>query len=151
MIKKCSRCKEEKSTSDFYKWKYGGDGLKSACKECLNKDKSLYYKNSEKCRNRTKKYDKDKRKELKIEVMSHYSNGQPTCKCCGEDEYEFLSIDHTKKNGKEHRKQGIASKALYRWLKKNNYPKEYRVLCMNCNLAYGIDDCCPHQFEDYKI
>jgi hypothetical protein len=33
---------------------------------------------------------------------------------------------------------------LYLWLKQNNYPPGFRVLCMNCNFAIGHSGYCPH-------
>lgn len=33
------------------------------------------------------------------------------------------------------------------WLKKNNYPPGFRVLCMNCNFSLGMRGYCPHQKE----
>ena len=33
---------------------------------------------------------------------------------------------------------------FYRWLKKNKYPKAFRVLCHNCNVSYGLYGYCPH-------
>ena len=34
---------------------------------------------------------------------------------------------------------------LFQYLKRNNYPPGYRVLCMNCNFAMGHFGYCPHQ------
>ncbi|MBA7602023.1 hypothetical protein ES703_09108 [subsurface metagenome] len=33
---------------------------------------------------------------------------------------------------------------IYEYLKSNNYPLGYRVLCMNCNFAIGVYGYCPH-------
>jgi len=47
MIKLCSRCKEAKSYSEFYKTKYMKNGLTSHCKKCQNemdKNKRQMYK-----------------------------------------------------------------------------------------------------------
>lgn len=66
------------------------------------------------------------------------------CTCCGETEYVFLCIDHIKGKGRQHRKE-IGASALYRWLKKNNYPDGFQVLCWNCNSAKYILGKCPHQ------
>ncbi len=84
------------------------------------------------------------RLKLKIDVFEYY--GGCVCKCCGEDEIKFLTLDHTNGGGNNHRKE-IGNKggyAMYLWVKKNNYPKGYRVLCMNCNLAIGAYGVCPH-------
>ena len=44
-----------------------------------------------------------------------------------------LSIDHIKGGGNRHRdKLGNDGSGVYRWLKKENYPTGYQVLCMNC-------------------
>jgi hypothetical protein len=85
-------------------------------------------------------------KNLKYNVMKHYSVPIPHCKCCGENELEFLTIDHIYNNGKEHRKSlGSGGKSLYDWLKKNNYPEGYDVLCMNCNMNKRFNEICSHQ------
>lgn len=82
------------------------------------------------------------RKKLKLQVFAAYGN---KCVCCGETAEPFLTIDHEKRDGKEHRKV-VGAAGLYRWLKKNNFPKEgFRLLCMNCNFAIRFGDPCPHQ------
>jgi hypothetical protein len=67
------------------------------------------------------------------------------CRCCGEDRYEFLAIDHVNGSGIKHRQRVGISMALL--LKKEGYPQDgrYQVLCHNCNLAKGFYGRCPHQ------
>lgn len=68
------------------------------------------------------------------------------CACCGEAQNEFLSIDHIDGGGREHRRQiGTGANVLYHWLRKNDYPEGFRVLCHNCNAARGFYGYCPHQ------
>jgi len=83
---------------------------------------------------------------LKLEVLSHYSNGKPKCACCGWDkDMAGLSIDH--KHGRNDPKEpkGLSSEQLYRYLRKSGYPHEFRVLCLNCNAAIGHHGKCPHK------
>jgi hypothetical protein len=107
-----------------------------------------YYHNNKDYRDKLKEQGKNNRRALRMEVMSHYSGGKPFCECCKETEYEFLSVDHIDGGGAEHRKQGLTSKAFYRWLKANGLPEGYRVLCMNCNFAIGVHGSCPHQRKE---
>jgi hypothetical protein len=80
---------------------------------------------------------------LRQTVLSHYGN---RCTCCGETTYEFLAIDHINNNGAKHRKEiGLGGSRIYRWLKDNNYPDGFQVLCHNCNQAKGHYGECPHQ------
>ena len=75
------------------------------------------------------------------------------CACCGEATFEFLSIDHIDNSGAVHRKHlrhgegdnGGGGMRTYLWLKRNGYPPGFRVLCRNCNAAYGELGYCPHQ------
>lgn len=69
------------------------------------------------------------------------------CACCGEAGYEFLTIDHPKGDGQEHRKAVGNGTAVYWDLKKRGYPAEYRLLCMNCNHSRGMYGYCPHNPE----
>lgn len=78
---------------------------------------------------------------LKRLVFNAY--GGCHCACCGVSHMEFLSIDHVNNDGAEHRRL-VHAAALYGWLKRNNFPTGYRVLCMNCNFATGHGGYCPH-------
>lgn len=85
--------------------------------------------------------DKKKGRKLKAEVISHYSGGTLKCACCGETKTDLLSINCTNNGGKQHRK---STGHFYYWLKRNNYPPGFQVLCMNCNCAKGWSGYCPH-------
>jgi len=66
------------------------------------------------------------------------------CVCCGENNLEFLCIDHINGGGNKHRKKVGHGGTFYRWLRKNNMPEGYRVLCHNCNQSIGYYGYCPH-------
>ena len=58
-----------------------------------------------------------------------------SCRMCGISDLRVLSIDHVKGNGYLWRKEnthGASGARLYQWLKKNKYPQDFQVLCMNC-------------------
>jgi hypothetical protein len=73
-----------------------------------------------------------KRKNIKdrADAISYYGG---KCAICGEDLFIFLTIDHINNNGAEHRKK--VGHKLATWLRQNNYPEGFQVLCMNCNHA----------------
>ena len=73
---------------------------------------------------------KQKRKELKEFVLTHYGNDKLACVHCGESRLACLSIDHIKGRGKEHRR--MVGSHMYLWLKSNDFPEGYQTLCMNC-------------------
>lgn len=112
------------------------------CKDCLKKrNRKKYLRNKISIRTGQKKYELSN----KLKIIKEYGG---KCSCCGEDTVEFLTIDHINNDGAECRKntnQGTGGK-LYRWLIKNNYPKDnYQLLCYNCNCAKGFFGYCPHQ------
>lgn len=90
--------------------------------------------------------------KLKKIVLTHYSNGH--IKCMLHQKYfpmddpitdiRVLTIDHINGNGAKQRKK--IGKALssghpfYRWLRNNNYPNGYQVLCMNCQFIKRIEN-----------
>jgi hypothetical protein len=96
---------------------------------------------------KTKK--RDKRFALKAHVMQVYGNG--CCACCGETELGFLTIDHVNNDGAAHRRRNGGSQhafcgvEIYAWLRRNNYPEGFQVLCYNCNCAKGKLGECPHE------
>ena len=92
----------------------------------------------------------------KYDALIHYtlrydpSATEPYCRCtgCKTNVIELLVIDHKKKRTKK--EKGLAGKPLYEYLKKNNYPDGYQVLCFSCNFVKGQYDQCPHLFEKYS-
>jgi hypothetical protein len=86
-----------------------------------------------------------KRKGYKIKCFSHYSD-TISCACCNCSDIEVLSIDHINGGGRNHLKElGISGGYnFYGWLKKNDYPSGYQILCLNCNSAKSHGQC-PHQ------
>ena len=82
---------------------------------------------------------RDWARRLREEAIAHYGG---KCACCGERAFEFLSFDH---NGG---RKKINTGNMAWWLRKNNYPKGFRVLCHNCRAARELYGYCPH---DEKI
>lgn len=74
----------------------------------------------------------------RIAAIDHYGG---SCAYCGETVFIFLSIDHINNNGCQHRKNMCKgsnnSINIGAWLRRNNYPTGFQVLCMNCNHAKG--------------
>lgn len=85
--------------------------------------------------------------QRKVDVFTHYSKGQPKCACCNETIIEFLALDHINNDGAKDRAKGLSGDMIYRYVKKNNYPKGFQILCHNCNQARGHskDKICPHK------
>lgn len=73
------------------------------------------------------------------EVLNVYGK---SCSCCDEKVKEFLSVDHVEGGGTSHRRTingGGGGRHLYLWLKRNNWPSGFRILCRNCNYAIYIN------------
>lgn len=110
-------------------------------KEHLRKIQKIWIKNNA-ARLRTK--GQRLRAEFRLTILNMYGG---RCACCGITEPKFLAIDHINGGGNKHRKT-LGSKggaSFYSWLKRNNYPTGFQVLCHNCNMAKGFYGQCPHQ------
>lgn len=144
--KRCSKCKEIKSFSEYFKQTNGKHGLKSYCKECCKiYNLEWYHKNPENAKESKKRWvdaNKDKRKEYQIkykdrqresQYQRHYgittqdyeemfSNQNGVCAACGNPQTKRLFVDHSHETG------------------------EVRgLLCHNCNAALG------HAKDNVKI
>jgi len=112
-----------------------------------NPNRKIYWKKYNDKRNKEEftKYKRAWTLKYKMLAMKHYCNSDiPFCNCCGEKEIKFLTIDHINGGGSKHRKS-INNNRICHWLFKNNYPKGFRVLCMNCNFSRGKYGYCPHE------
>lgn len=87
-----------------------------------------------------KAYDIAYKAGLKLEIMTHYCDGAPHCQWpdgCkwNVTEVGYLTIDHINGGGTKHCRAIGGKGRLYGWLKKNNYPGGFRVLCYNHNCS----------------
>ncbi len=134
--------------SDYYKHPTHKDGHDSKCKECqkqYQKDhRALQLQNPTWAQE-----DKEKRKEYRVsnnerfnyllrrwrknvkeEVLAAYCNGHVQCARCKFSDPRALTIDHIHGGGTRHRKE--IGNHLHEWLRANDYPPGFQVLCMNC-------------------
>lgn len=119
----CPICKEELPKSKF-SLNVDGSIRKHVCKRC---------------------YGAKYRAQLKLEMLEAFGW---KCQCCGEDNPDFLTLDHILNDGNTHRADiGSGSvEVIYMDAKKEGWPKgKYQLLCMNCNWAKGKWGSCPHQ------
>ena len=171
-MRKCKKCGIVKFISDFVpNFTNKKRTYQFRCRDCYNqyhvdwrKKQGDRYRIMQKNRHRAKiaamsetdkkKYLKSKSVEkskkyyvLKEEIFAAY--GGYKCACCGETIKEFLTIDHINNDGAEMKRKNIhgrPSMSFYTWLKKNNFPPGFQVLCWNCQWGKvknkGI---CPHR------
>lgn len=91
---------------------------------------------SERVRQRRREY----YARLRVEVIQAYGG---RCTCCGETEIRFLCIDHVNDDGNVHRAE-LGTMNIYSWLRHNEWPEGFQVLCANCNMAKKTGPC-PHR------
>ena len=124
----------------------------AAHKEEIKAQQAAYYAaHKEKRKAQQAAYDTAHREErkayraaLKIEAFNAY--GGPICICCGEDDPDFLTIEHSNGDGAKHRKEN--GPKIYSWLKRNGYPQNrgLEVLCFNCQFGRRLNrGRCPHE------
>ena len=104
-----------------------------------------YLRNKKLIRQRVRVYTEN----LRNKVVSYYSKGTNSCACCGEKEYNFLTLDHINNDGAEHKRflKTRSTRNIYIWIIKNNFPPIFQILCFNCNCGryYRTNNVCPHQ------
>lgn len=93
---------------------------------------------------------RDRFRETRTECLAHYGEGEIECKCCGENNVKFLTMDHINNDGAAHRRQLTKTGKggnIYHWIKRNNFPSGFQILCFNCNSGKGIYGVCPHKID----
>lgn len=149
-LKRCKRCHNVFGATRRTWYRMEGRCLcgqqraagRKLCKRCLRRFKDRYHRRSKNDASYVRKLrdaSVQRSKALKMAALAAY--GGCLCVCCGETHVEFLTIDHINKPLKDTPRSG---KSFYQWLKTNNYPTGFRVLCLNCNFALGHYGYCPH-------
>jgi hypothetical protein len=119
---------------------------KTTCESCRKKASIRYFAQSDTYKTIAKHNYQQRYPTLRRAAYLAY--GGFRCTCCGESNEMFLSLDHIDGKGAEHRRQ-LKSKGgerLYTWLRDNNYPPGFQVLCMNCNFGKQRNGGqCPHK------
>ncbi len=88
-----------------------------------------------------KQYEAEARIAIKVEVLTYYGKNKCACVICGESRLACISIDHIDGGGVSHRKELNAyGYKFYRKLKRDNFPKGYQTLCMNCQFLKVVMD-----------
>jgi len=116
------------------------------CKKCNYKRNKKWQQNN---RDRYNQLQREECYRLINKVINKYGG---KCACCGETRREYLSIDHINGSVNKHKKEmGFSSsQALYHWLRENNYPEGFQVLCFNCNYGKSNYSVCPHNKEIFE-
>jgi hypothetical protein len=126
-----SRCPEHEAR--FKAWQTAQYQLKKdmgLCTNCGVEDAQVGLTQCAACN--VDKNAKGRRRWLHLKLAAFAAYGGAVCVGCGEDEAEILEIDHVNGGGNQHRKD-IGQSNMYLWLKQNDYPDGYRVLCPTCN------------------
>ena len=125
-VKKCSKCKEEKELSEFYKSKIAKDGLQYFCKKCVSDYREKHKKHYKEYHKEYHKEWLEKNKEKRKETQK---------------EYRKKNREYNKEYQKEYRKKNRERVREYRKeYRKNNkeYYREYSKQKRNTNSIYKL-------------
>lgn len=115
----------------FYRLKYRDDEIQQLANTFGSKEASNYL------RRQLIKADRDRFIEM-------YGG---KCACCGEEERDFLALDHV--GGQVGKKREHSYDAVRRALLEYR-PDTYRILCHNCNMATRYNKICPHKRSKHE-
>ena len=158
-IKGSRRCKKCQIAARDWERKKKASIPAGTCRKCGKRQTDAGYLQCGSCRqtgaqemfrwrqrtgDRSKIYQRSwNRKRRKI-VIKHYGG---KCKCCGENTFEFLAVDHKEGGGDAHRREVGSGGKMIEWVIKNDFPPIFQILCHNCNQAIGYYGSCPHKTE----
>lgn len=114
------------------------------CTQC-GKNPSVRRSFCNKCLNGVKENQKKYYYRARDIVLDYYGC---KCTCCSESEKLFLEIDHINNDGSKYMGEigRINGLRFYRWIIKNNFPKDLQILCSNCNKGkHRNGGICPHR------
>lgn len=123
----CGSCRKFKPLDSFYRLRSGPHGRYPQCKAC-------YRERFESKREQIQEGRRRWERRLLHSAINAYGG---ECSCCGEREVVFLTVVAPRN------KKPVGATGW--WLKKNDYPKGFYVLCHNCEGARRAHGECPHE------
>ena len=113
--------------------------------EFKQRNGSYYAQNKQKLNQKHRQYVRN----LKVEVKKLLGG---KCACCGEEEFEFLNVDHVNNDGSVERHGRKTRPNLHYYLEIKKCMKEgtpvtrYQLLCCNCNYSKHLGNgTCVHK------
>lgn len=122
----CTSCKTDRPISRF-RIRVSSGKFRGVCMDCHNSKTN------------------EKRAEMKKMVFDHYGW---KCRCCGEENPVFLTMDHINNDGYKDKMVGgrkLTGKDLYLKIIREGLPSRFQTLCQNCNFGKKVKGICPHQ------
>lgn len=137
-MKTCNGCGQTKPFSHFHRARGCVGGVAGTCKACRLERNAVWTADNRERINAAAA-------RRRLEALRRYSRTpEPSCACCGEGTLAFLTFEHIGGGGGQHRRE-TGGGGFISWLRKNNYPEGFEVLCMNCNHGRRVNDgTCPH-------
>jgi hypothetical protein len=129
----------------FLEWNRAKTASRLAAGLCIHCGKPWTgeYKSCLECRESNRIRMRQSNKEIRAAVIALYGG---RCACCGEEESDFLTIDHINNDGHKWRKEDRSTYivGMYRYALKEKRA-DLQLLCYNCNMSKGRYGICPHE------
>lgn len=157
--KSCGKCKEHLPAAAFNADKTRvSHGLQNWCRDCKhtwakvyyseNRDRYRAHRATPRGRANSRRWSKENRLRRRAAMFEHYGH---ICACCGENDKDFLTLDHMNEDGAAHRRALGGNEKVMSFLEREGWPVGYQILCFNCNAAKYIRRGCPHNKIDWTL
>lgn len=118
VLKRCARCRETKTSAEYYRNSARADGLSVYCAPCVTE------------------VERKRKEELRAKAISSLGGA---CARCGYDrDRRALQIDHVNGGGVTARKSGDREAAMFRAIIRDPASGRYQCLCANCNILKRV-------------
>lgn len=134
----CHNCRAYKGERAEKLWQSG------FCSRCGVRPAAENRKQCERCLAMMVRINQRHYQDLRERVLDKYGR---VCKCCGEADSRFLTIDHVNSDGKAHRAGKKSHISYYNHMLSDDCAFELQVLCWNCNMGRAHYGECPHKWE----
>lgn len=114
-----------------------------------NRDAVRERKNKQKAQPQSREVRERRYHRSKVMVLRKYGGDNPRCVCCGEDKYEFLTIDHIVPGNGYYRTKATGENLYYILMRETTDRNTYQILCYNCNMGKRTRPDCPHHNQRF--